>query len=138
MKSYQHYCHKPYLSLLFYFRMALNKSLNAICNLDGYLFCKMPEIKIKTKWGKFSMLQDIHTRTEKYHAWKKADGRSNVRTRKRKTPCTEMTNMQTEDNTSETDMPVGQGFRYPPQVFTDPRYAAMVSHTEEEEERAGR
>ena len=54
------------------------------------------EIKIKTKWGKFSMLQDIHTRTEKYHAWEKADGRSNVRTRKRKASCREMTNMQTE------------------------------------------
>ena len=42
MKSYQHHCHKPHLYLLFYFRMALNKSLNAISDLDGYLFCKMP------------------------------------------------------------------------------------------------
>ena len=42
--------------------------------------------------------------------------------------------MQTEDNTSKTDVPVGQGFRYPPQVFTDPRYAATVPHMEEEEE----
>ena len=92
------------------------------------------EIKVKTKWGKFSMLQDVHTRTEKYHAWEKADRRSNVRTRKRKTPCRDMTNMQTEDNTSETNVPVGQGSRYPPQVFTDPRYAAMVPHMEEEEE----
>ena len=39
------------------FRMALNnKTLNATCNLDGYLFCRMPgdtievEIKVKTKW----------------------------------------------------------------------------------------
>ena len=125
--------------------MALNKSLNAICNLDGYLFCKMPaealevEIKIKTKWGKFSMLQDIHTRTEKYCSWEKADGRNNVRTRKRKAPCREMTNMQTEDNISETDVPVGQGFRYPHEVFTDPRYAVMVPHMkEEEEEQAGK
>ena len=124
--------------------MACNKSLNATCNLDGYQFCKMPaealevEIKVKTKWGKFSMLQDAHTRTEKYRACKKADGRSNVRTRKRKTPCREVTNMQTEDNTSETDVPVGQGFRYPPQVFTDPKYAAALSHMEGEEgEQAG-
>ena len=119
--------------------MASNKSLNTTCDLDGYLFCKMPaealevEIKVKTKWGKFSMLQDVHTRTEKYHAWEKADGRSNVRTRKRKAPC-KMTNMQTKDNTSKTDVPVGQGFRNPPKVFTDPRYAATVPHTEEEEE----
>ena len=41
--------------------------------------------------------------------------------------------MQTEDNTSETDVPVGQGFRYPPQGFKDPGYAAVVPHTEEEE-----
>ena len=111
-----------------------------MCDLDGYLFCKMPaealevEIKVKTKWAKFCMLQDTHTRTEKYFAWEKADRRSNVRTRKRKTPHREMINMQTEDNTSETDVPVGQGFRYPPQVFTDPKYAAAVSHMEEEEE----
>ena len=38
----------------FIFRMASNKSLNAACNLDGYLFCKMPagalviEVKVKT------------------------------------------------------------------------------------------
>ena len=123
----------------FYFRIAFNKSLNTTCDLDGYLFYKMPagalevEIKVKTTWGKFSMLQDIHTRTEKYHAWEKADRRSNVRTRKRKAPH-KMTNMQTKDNTSETDVPVGQGFRYPPQVFTDSKYAAAMPHMEEEGE----
>ena len=37
-----------------------------------------------------------------------------------------MTNMQTEDNTSETDVPAGQRFRYPPQVFTDPTYTAAM------------
>ena len=31
-------------------------------------------------------------------------------------------------------MPVGQGLRYPPQVFTDPEYAAAVPQMEEEEE----
>ena len=55
--------------------------------------------------------------------WEKADGRSTIKTRKRKAPC-KMTTMQTKDNTSETDVPTGQGFRYPPQVFTDPTYAA--------------
>ena len=106
--------------------MAFNKSLNAACNQDMYLFCKMPEgaleveVKVKTTWGKFSMLQDIHTRTEKYCVWEKADDRSNVRTRKREASH-KMTNMQTKDNTSKTDVPVGQGFRYPPQVFTDPK-----------------
>ena len=39
-----------------------------------------------------------------------------------------------EDNTSETDVPTGQGFRYPPQVFTDPMYAAAIPQMEEEGE----
>ena len=46
--------------------------------------------------------------------------------------------MQTEGNISEKDVPVGQGFRYSPQVFTDPRYGAKVPHMEEEEEQAGK
>ena len=80
--------------------------------VTGYLFCKMPvgalevEEKVKTTWGKFSMVQGIHTRTEKYHVWEKADGRSNINTRKRKAPR-KMTTMQTEDNASETDVPTG-------------------------------
>ena len=49
-----------------------------------------------------------------------------------------MKGIHAEDNTtSETDVPVGQGLRYPPQVFTEPKYAAAVPHTEEEEEQAG-
>ena len=55
--------------------MAFNKLLNAACNLNGFLFCKMPagaleiQIKVKTTWGKFTMIQDTHTRMEKYHTW---------------------------------------------------------------------
>ena len=116
--------------------MASNKSLNAACDLDGYLFCKMPvgalevEVKVKTTWGKFSMVQDIHSRSEKYCVWEKADGRSNIETRKRKAPH-KTTTMQTEDNTSETDVPTGQGFGYTPQIFTDPIYVAAMPQTEE-------
>ena len=119
--------------------MASNKSLNAACDLDGYLFCKMPvgalevELKVKTTWGKFSMVQDIHTRTEKYCAWEKGDGRSTIKTRKRKATH-KVTTKHTKDNTSETDVPTGQGFRYPPQVFTDPTYAATIPQMEEEGE----
>ena len=121
--------------------MALNKTLDATCDLDGYLFCRMPadalevEIKVKTKWEKFSMFQDTYTRTEKYHAWDRADRRSSVRTRRRRTPHREISSSHEENNTmSETDVPIGQGLRYPPQVFTDPEYAATVSQMEEEEE----
>ena len=50
--------------------MALNKALNATCDLDGYLFCRMSadtlevKIKVKTKWGKFNMFQDTHLHRE--------------------------------------------------------------------------
>ena len=52
--------------------MASNRSLNAACDLDGYLFCKIPagvlevEVKVKTTWGKFGMVQGIHTRNIKF------------------------------------------------------------------------
>ena len=71
--------------------MAFNKSLNATCDLNRFLFCKMPvgalevQIKVKTIWGKFTMIQDTHTRTEKYHMWEKAQ-RCHIRSRKRKAP----------------------------------------------------
>ena len=65
--------------------------------------------------------------------WEKADERSTIKTRKRKAPC-KMNTMQAKDNTSETDVPTGQGFSYPPQVFTDPIYAATIPQMEEEGE----
>ena len=121
--------------------MTLNKTLNATCNLDGYLFCRMPadalevEAKVKTKWGKYSMFQETYTRTEKYHAWDRADRRSSVRTQRRRTHHREVRSSHEENNTtSETDVPVGQGLKYPPRVFMDPEYAAAVLQTEEQEE----
>ena len=118
--------------------MAFNKSINATCNLNGFLFCKMPagalevQIKVRTTWGKFTMIQDTHTRMEKYHMWEKAQ-RCLIRSRKRKAPH-KTTNMQTEDNTFETDVLTGQGFRFPPQIFTNPTYTAAMTHTESEGE----
>ena len=122
------------------FRMALNKTLNATCDLDGYLFCRMPadtlevEIKVKRKWGKYSMFQDIYTHTEKYHAWDRADRRHSMCTRRRRTPHREVVSSHDNNTISETDVPVGEGFGYPLQVFTDPKFAATVPQTEEEEE----
>ena len=91
------------------------------------------EVKVKSTWGKFSMVQDMHTRMEKYHVQEKPDGRSTIRTRKRKAPH-KMTMMQAEDQTPETDVPTGQGFRYTPQVFTDSMCTHITPQTEEEEE----
>ena len=118
--------------------MAFNKSLNVTCDLNGFLFCKMHvgaldvQIKVKTTWEKFTMIQDTHTRTEKYCTSEKAQ-RCHIRSRKRKSPR-KTTNMQTEDDASETDVPTGQGFRYPPQIFTNPTYTAAITHTESEGE----
>ena len=82
------------------------------------------------------MFKDTYTRTEKYHAWERVDRRSSVRTRRRRTPHRDVRHSHAEDNTtSETDVLVGQGLRYPPQVFTNPNYTAAVPHMEEEEER---
>ena len=94
--------------------MALNKTLNATCDLDGYLVCRMSaealevEIKVKTKWGKYNLFQDTHTRTEKYCAWGGAYRMSSVRTRRRRTPHRDARNSHEETNTmSETDVPTG-------------------------------
>ena len=119
--------------------MALNKTLNATCDLDGHLFCRMPadtlevEIKVKTKWGKYSMFQDTYTRTEKYCAWDRADRRSSVQTRRRRTPHREVRSSHEDNTMMETDVQVGQGLRNPPQVFTDPEFAATVPQMEEED-----
>ena len=78
------------------------QSLNANCDLTKYLFCQMPagalevQIKVKTTWGKFTMVQDTHTRMEKYHMWEKTQ-RCTIKSRKRRTPC-KMTSMQTDND----------------------------------------
>ena len=47
------------------------------CNFQGFLVCQIPkdvikvELKIKTKWGKFTLHTDQHTRMEKYRPWQK-------------------------------------------------------------------
>ena len=103
MKICLYSCDKQYLYLLFYLRMALNKSLNTTCDLERYLFCRMP------KWGKFNLFQDTYTRTEKYCAWERAHRKSSVRIRRR-TLHREVRGSHEENSaTSETDVPVGQG-----------------------------
>ena len=101
------------------FRMALNnKTLYVTCNLDGYLFCRLPEdtleveVKVKTKWGKYTMFQDTYIHTEKYCSWNREDRRGTMCTRRRRTPRKEV--HSSHDNTTlETDVPVGEGFGYP-------------------------
>ena len=90
------------------------------------------EIKLNTKWGNYSMFQDTYTHTEKYCAWDRANRRSSVQTKRRRTHHKEVRSSHEDNTMTETDVPVGQGLRYPPQVFTDPEFAATVPQMEEE------
>ena len=90
------------------------------------------EVKVKTTWGKFTMVQNTHTRTEKYHTWEKAQ-RCHTKSKKGRTPC-KAGSVHTEDNPSETSIPTGQEFGYPPQIFTDCTYTAAMTHTDSEGE----
>ena len=55
------------------FRMEMNKALNVSCDFDGYLIYQIPgntvevELKIKTTRGKFTLIRDAYTRTERCH-----------------------------------------------------------------------
>ena len=72
------------------------------------------------------MVQDTHTKIEKYRTWEKAQ-RNPIRSNKRKVPH-KTTSKQTEDSASETDIPTGQGFKYPPPIFTD-EFCAKCNET---------
>ena len=116
--------------------MAFLESLNAACDLKEYLFCKMPkgtleiEVKVKTTWENFTMVQNTYPRMAKYHTWEKAQ-RCHVKSKKGRTPC-KAASVHTEDNTSETDIPTGQEYGYPPQIFTDTTYTAVMTLTDSE------
>ena len=73
------------------------------------------------------MFQDTYTHTEKYCSWDRADRKSSVHTRRRRTPQREVI-MSSNNNTNlETNVPVGECLQYPPQVVDDLEYAANVS-----------
>ena len=116
--------------------MALNKVLNATYDLNGYLYCWMPdnamevEVKIKTTWGKYTLIQDENSRTEKYCSWDRADRRSKIHTKRRRATRKEVESES--NNSSETDILMGEGYGYPPQVFTYPELATNIPQTEED------
>ena len=85
------------------------------------------QVKVKTTWGK------IHHGSKHSHQ----DGevpymgkaqRCHIKSRKGRTPH-KAASVHTEDNTSETEIPTGQGFGYPPQIFSNPSYTAAMTHT---------
>ena len=63
----------------------------------------------------------------------RADRRTEIHTERRRATRKEVVS---ESNTNlETDIPIGEGFGYSPQVFIDPVLATNIPHTEEEEDR---
>ena len=69
---------------------------------------------------------------EKYHTWEKAL-RCHIKSKKGKTPH-KAASVHTEDNTSETYIPTGQGFGYLTQIFTGPIYTTAMTHMDLEGE----
>ena len=110
------------------------QQLNISCNFNGFLVCTIPkdvvevELKIKTKWGKYTLLKDFYTRTEKYRPWERADCQVRIHTIRR-APHQEKIDGKCHNsagNTMSTDsgtyIPTGKGVGYPPKIFTNPRY----------------
>ena len=76
------------------------------------------ELKLKITRGKYTLNKDICTRTERYHPWDRADKRSKIHTRRRRTTRKEVDSEMVKSN-SETDIQNGKGFSYPPEVYTN-------------------
>ena len=117
-----------------FFRMENNKALNVSCDFNGYLVCQIPgntvevELKIKTTRGKYTLIKDVHTRTERYHPWYRANRRAKVHTMKRTHRRETVSKDTVVDNStsSGTDIPNGEGFGYAPKIYTDPKFAATL------------
>ena len=70
------------------------------------------ELKIKTKWGKFTLHTDQHTGTEKYRPWKMAS-HCRIHSRRR-LPCHKRPDEHQGSTDSGTFINSGQGMWYPP------------------------
>ena len=84
--------------------MEMNKALNVACDFKG----SRVELKNKTTRGKYTLIKDAHTRTEKYCAWDRANRRPQVHSKRRRTSKKEVTRRDTtvkNTTNSETDIP---------------------------------
>ena len=99
------------------------QQISIVCNFQGFLVCHIPkdvidvELKIKTKWGKFTLHPDHHTRTEKYRSWKKVSCHR-IHSRRRLS-CHKKTDKPHLNcsRDSGTFINSGQGMGYPPKTF---------------------
>ena len=107
------------ISDLFY-RMNQPQPLCISLDFQGYLVCQIPkdalevELKIKTKWGNFTLHTDQFTRIEKYRAWRKANC-CNIHSRRRQHHTGDSHLNVSSD--SGTLINSGQGLGFPPKVF---------------------
>ena len=97
------------------------QQLSAACDFQGFLECQRPkdvievELKIKTKWGKFTLHTDQHTRMEKYRPWKMAS-HHRIHSRRRLS-CHKRPNEHQCSMDSGTFISSSQGMGYPPKTF---------------------
>ena len=99
------------------------QQLSISCDFKGFLVCQIPkdvvevELKIKTKWGKFTLHTDQHTRMEKYRPWKKVS-HHRIHSRRRQSSCKRTGKPHLNCSTdSGTFINSGQGIGYPPKTF---------------------
>ena len=91
-------------------------------DFQGYLVCQIPkdtlevELKIKTKWGKFTLHMDQFTRTEKCRSWRKVN-RCKIHSRRRQHHMSDSHLNASSD--SGTVINNGQGLGFPPKIFID-------------------
>ena len=89
-------------------------------DFQGYLECQIPadalevELKIKTKWGKFTLHTDQFTRMEKYRALRKGS-KCKMHSRRR---CLSDSHLNISSDSSMF-INQGQGLEYPPKIFLD-------------------
>ena len=112
------------------FQMNQPQQLNVTCDFLGFLVCQMPtdvvevKLKIKTKWGKFTLHKDLHTRTEKYRPWNNVSWRVKIHSRRWRQPCHDRTAKEVEaqynpvSTDSGTFITSSYGMGYPPKSFT--------------------
>ena len=67
----------------------MTKQLKVSCDFqDGLLVCELPKdtveivLKVKTRWGKHTLIEDQHSRTEKFCLWDRVNRRVKIHTRR--------------------------------------------------------
>ena len=118
----------------------MSKQLNASCDFqDGLLVGELPKniveviLKVKTRWGKHTLIEDQYSRTEKFCPWDRGDRRIKINTKRKRMPQhtqgsnnDDMKNDSVKSTDSGTYVPTDKGFGYPPLIFTDPEFATKL------------